>query len=194
MAGPAEERIVVVPEHPGDVVCSRYVLRLLADETDTSAVVKRGHVPLLADLPIRCVAVGDFDELEAALPEARFDEAIDLQGDLRTARFVARVARRTIGFDEADIGVTYHDSFPWREAGLGNVHMAVRHARAVPRYRRARVFDIEAWKRAGFAPLECACGHKVALCPGSSLLGADKRLPPVFWQRWRPGCAAMVSG
>jgi ADP-heptose:LPS heptosyltransferase len=186
---PESERVLLVlPEIPGDLVCCRYAVRLFADKSDVTVVIRKTHLGLIAGLPVQAVTVSCFEELlhdatpGSIIESSDFQLIVDLHGDQRTAQFVSRLSGWTVGFSEPEVGITYKQSFPWRTSTTERVHLAVRHARAVPGYHDARMFDVSAWTRSWFRPCVKPCFERIAMCPGSSLAGKGKRVSPHIWR------------
>lgn len=180
--------LVVLPEVPGDLVCCRYAVRLFADQSIVTVLLRKSHAGLIADLPVAIVLVDGYSDLATIslnkiFPNnSYFNYIVDLHNDTCTFNFVFRFSSLTIGFSEPDVGIIYDQSFPWRTPPIEGVHSAVRHSRAVPGHLTAVNFDVASWKRAFYVPRLPLQADRIAFCPGSSMAGKEKRVSPIAWK------------
>lgn len=172
----------------GDLVCSRYAIRLLLNQYEVSVMIREKFAPLLDGLPVELIHFRDRDELasrsldELCRDPARFSRFIDLQGDRRFLALIRHLPGTSVGYDEPDVGIVYDEPFPWRGPDTEGVHTAVRNARAVRGYEAHREFDLDEWRRAFFTPRLSASKRHVALCPGSGRGGSNKRFANEGWR------------
>lgn len=175
------DNLIISPNCPGDLVCSRHVIDVLSRRGKTTAIVPKSLLGLLHGLSIEILS---YDSLPIeTLPIIRLrcskqTNIYDLLCFSTSGDLCLSLQGHTVGVPDP---VRYDRNILWKIGDKDETHYAVRLTRYLPECETAIAFDAEKWKQCHYSLASAPSSKSLALAPGCGIENRSKRWPMESW-------------
>lgn len=175
------DNLIISPDAPGDLVCSRHVIDSLSKRGNTTVIVPKSLLGLLKGLFIEILSyeVMPRETLQFVKSRCSTQTSIfDLLCFRSSDDLCQSLEGHTIGVPDPNM---YDREVLWNIGAEDETHYVVRLTRYLPEYETATTFDIDKWKQCHFSLVSPPSSKRLALAPGCGIENCSKRWPMESW-------------